>query len=116
MSTARLSASDITTELRSALAEGGWLPAVTQAAGPGPLSAGAPLSEIACALRTHSNAIMLPSAAADLLERAAQAVTAAQQLEPDGADLYGQLGAAFAYLVQAHRAFLIASAVHQEHV
>ncbi|MFE7427461.1 hypothetical protein [Streptomyces sp. NPDC057545] len=106
MSTARLSAAEIVNELLSALADDGWLTTLTALAGPGPVAADAGLGDIAQALRCHSLADVLPSAATSELERAAAAAARAQELE--GADnptaMYGELGTSLAYLVQARRA------------
>ncbi|MFD5328960.1 hypothetical protein [Streptomyces sp. NPDC127092] len=106
MSTARLSASEIVNELLSALADDGWLTTSTAPAGPGPVPADASLATIAEALRAHSRSGMLPAGSNHELVRAADSVGRAQELESAGdlGALYGELGSALAYLVQARRA------------
>ncbi|MFB7584614.1 hypothetical protein [Streptomyces hydrogenans] len=104
MSTARLSAPEIVNELLSALTDDGWLTTSTAPADPVPADAN--LATIAEALRAHSRSGMLPAGASHELERAADAVGRAQELESAGdpGALYGELGSALAYLVQARRA------------
>lgn len=101
MSTARLSTAELVNELRSALTAGRWLQV---AAGTAPLSTDAELADIAKALNACSSAASLPAAAKQLLDRAFQAVTRVLEPTADAADkLYGELGAAYAYLVQTRR-------------
>ncbi|MGE6864266.1 hypothetical protein ACQKGQ_28845, partial [Bacillus cereus] len=109
MSTARLSATEIVNELRSALADKGWLTAWTAAADSAPLPTDASLATIAEALRAHSRTTTIPKSAAVHLERAATAAAAAHDLEAEpGASvaLYEHLGSALAYLTQARRVAL----------
>lgn len=105
MSTARLSAAEIVSELLSALADDGWLTRSTALDGPGPVAPDAGLGEIANAFRACSRSRALPPVAARELERAAAAADRAQTLEAtDSTALYGELGTSLAHLVQARRA------------
>ncbi|MFE4658223.1 hypothetical protein ACFRFJ_16255 [Streptomyces hydrogenans] len=105
MSTARLSAAEIVSELLSALADDGWLTRSTAPAGPGPITPDAGLGDIANAFRAYSHSGALTPAAAHELERAAAAADRAEALgATDSAALYGELGTSLAHLVQARRA------------
>lgn len=104
--TDRLTQAEIIAELRDALAEGGWIPAVTKEDGPGTLPREAvTLSAVADALAGHSRAASLPSPVALQLGRAAKASADALEAERSGDEsaLYGMLGTALAYVVQARR-------------
>ncbi|MFI7020177.1 hypothetical protein [Streptomyces sp. NPDC050164] len=105
MSTARLSAAEIVSELLSALADDGWLTRLTAPTGPGPIAPGAGLGDIANAFRAHSRSGVLPPVAARELERAADAADRAQGLDAaESVALYGELGTSLAHLVQARGA------------
>lgn len=100
----RLTQAEIIAELRAVLTDGGWLPALTKADGPGPLPHEAStISDVARALTKHSHAGSLHPLAALQLSRAAQAAAdaaKAEQVEDESA-VYGMLGTALAYVVQA---------------
>ncbi|MFE7442393.1 hypothetical protein ACFU7X_18300 [Streptomyces chartreusis] len=102
--TERLTKAEIIAELHAVLTEGGWIPSLTSADGPGPLPRKAcGLSNVATALAEHSRAGSLPPAAALQLRRAAQAAADALEADRLGNEsaVYGMLGAALAYVVQA---------------
>ncbi|MFF8329222.1 hypothetical protein [Rhodococcus qingshengii] len=98
---ARLSASEILTELRSALTSDGWLTTATIEVDRRPLSPDAQHSEISDALRTCSTSLSLPTVCALALTRAAAEVEAAHTGAPDE---YERLGLALGYLYQARQA------------
>ncbi|WP_119581663.1 hypothetical protein [Streptomyces europaeiscabiei] len=104
--TARLTQAEIIAELRDALAEGGWISAATKEDGPGPLPReAAMLSDVADALAEQSRAASLSSPVALQLGRAAEAAAdaLAAELSGDESAVYGMLGTALAYVVQARR-------------
>lgn len=99
----RLSAPELVDEIRSSLAVAtGWIPALSGPDGPTGVSDETSLSEVARSLREFAEAPTMPSAVAQQLRRAAESATAA--VATDSATAYGHLGAAYAYVVQAHRA------------
>lgn len=102
--TERLTRAEIIGELHAVLTEGGWIPALTKADGPGALSHEAStLSDVTNALAEHSRAGSLPPAAALQLDRAARAAADALEADllGDESAVYGMLGTALAYVVQA---------------
>ncbi|POX58861.1 hypothetical protein C3492_35615 [Streptomyces sp. Ru62] len=101
--TDRLTSNEILAELRNALAEDGWLPALAKGAGPGPLSRETSLSDVREALAEYARTAALPAAVTLQLDRAAEAVADVRDLDDESA-AYGMLGTALAYLVQARRA------------
>ncbi|MDX2855322.1 hypothetical protein [Streptomyces scabiei] len=99
----RLTASELVDEIRSSLTvTNGWIPALSGPAGPTGVLEDAPLSEIARSLGEFAATSALPPAVTQQLRRAAESVAAA--LPADSATAYGHLGAAYAYVIQAHRA------------
>jgi hypothetical protein len=103
--TERLTRAEIISELHAVLADGGWIPALTKADGPGTLPREAStLTDVTNALVEHSRARSLPPAAALQLDRAAQAAADALEADHlgDESAVYGMLGTALAYVVQAH--------------
>jgi hypothetical protein len=106
--TTRLTRAEIVAELHEALADGGWIPAATSGDGPGPLPReSVSLSEVAPALVKHSHAASLPPSVSLQMRRAAEAATDALEAErlSDEASVYGLLGTALAYIIQARRAW-----------
>ncbi|MEV7675894.1 hypothetical protein [Streptomyces sp. NPDC088752] len=99
----RLTTSELVDEIRSSLVVAtGWIPALSGPDGPSGVLEDATLSEIARSLGEFANAPTMPSVVAQLLHRAAGSATAAASA--DSATVYGHLGAAYAYVLQAHRA------------
>ncbi|WP_030997751.1 hypothetical protein [Streptomyces sp. NRRL F-5630] len=99
----RLTAPELVDEIRSSLtATIGWIPALSGPDGPTGVPEGAPLSEVARSLDEFAATATLPSAVTQQLRRAAESVAAALPADSDAA--YGHLGAAYAYVIQAHRA------------
>ncbi|MFJ6709298.1 MULTISPECIES: hypothetical protein [unclassified Streptomyces] len=100
--TARLTSTEILAELRDALGKGGWLSTYTEGSGPGPLPQNATLRAVGEALGEHAR-VAPSTAVATQLNRAAQALTNAKQVD-EGSATYEMLGTALAYVVQARRA------------
>ncbi|MCT9142430.1 hypothetical protein [Streptomyces violarus] len=98
--TERLTSAEIVTELRDALGEDGWLPALAKGEGPGHLPRAAPLSELREALASYARTASLPAAVTLQLGRASEALAGVHEADEDSG-LYGMLGTALAYLVQA---------------
>lgn len=102
MNEQRLTATELVEEIRSSLdASTGWIPALSGTDGPNGLSAGAGLSEVTGALRAFATTD-IPASVARQLERAAE--SAASALAGDDSSMYGHLGMAYAYVLQARRA------------
>ncbi|MFJ4972754.1 hypothetical protein [Streptomyces sp. NPDC088755] len=98
----RLSAPELVDEIRSSLAvTTGWIPMLSGPDGPTGVSAEAHLSEVAQRLREFADAPTMPGAVTQQLRRASESATAA--VTAGNTTAYGHLGAAYAYLVQAHR-------------
>ncbi|MET8130159.1 hypothetical protein [Streptomyces sp. NPDC005231] len=96
----RLTSPELVQELRTALDEQtGWLPALCPN-GPGGLSRESPIDAIAERLQAFAQASSMPTAVAPLIQRAAQETASAIGANSNAE--YGHLGAAYAYLVQAH--------------
>ncbi|MET8788188.1 hypothetical protein [Streptomyces sp. NPDC004589] len=96
----RLTSDELVQELCAALdADTGWIPALCAPNGPVGLPAQASLEAVVERLQAFACAQMTPAAVTPLLQRAANAADTA--LVTEGADQYGHLGAAYAYLVQA---------------
>ncbi|MFD9794734.1 hypothetical protein ACFWXK_27740 [Streptomyces sp. NPDC059070] len=99
----RLTAPELVDEIRSSLiVTNGWIPALSGPDGPTGVLEDAALSEIARSLGEFADAATLPSAVTQQLRRAAESATAA--ISADSNTAYGHLGAAYAYVIQAHRA------------
>ncbi|MYW08571.1 hypothetical protein GT034_09470 [Streptomyces sp. SID2563] len=99
----RLTISELVDEIRSSLTvTDGWVPALSGPAGPTGVLKDAPLSEIVRSLGEFAATPALPSAVTKLLRRAAESAAAALPADQEAA--YGRLGAAYAYVLQAHRA------------
>ncbi|BDT39639.1 hypothetical protein [Streptomyces yaizuensis] len=99
----RLTAPELVDEIRSSLAvTNGWIPALSGPNGPTGVLEDAPLSDIARSLGEFADTPTLPSAVAQQLRRAAE--SAAASISADSTTAYGHLGAAYAYVIQAHRA------------
>ncbi|MFE3581412.1 hypothetical protein [Streptomyces vinaceus] len=99
----RLTAPELVDEIRSSLiAATGWIPALSGPHGPTGVLEDASLSEIARSLGEFASTPTMPSAVTQLLHRAAESAAAA--VTADSATVYGHLGAAYAYVLQAHRA------------
>jgi hypothetical protein len=99
----RLTARELVDEIRSSLTvTNGWVPALSGPDGPTGVLEDAPLSEIARSLGEFAATPTIPSAVAQQLRRAAESTAAA--IPADSATAYGHLGAAYAYVIQAHRA------------
>ncbi|PLW66690.1 hypothetical protein C0036_21825 [Streptomyces sp. DJ] len=99
----RLTAPELVDEIRSSLIVAtGWIPALSGPDGPSGVPEDAPLSEIARSLGEFANTPTTPPAVAQQLRRAAESAAAATSA--DSATVYGHLGAAYAYVLQAHRA------------
>ncbi|MEU8764370.1 hypothetical protein [Streptomyces sp. NPDC048659] len=99
----RLTAPELVDEIRSSLTMvNGWIPALSGPGGPTGVLEDAPLSEIARSLGEFASTPTMPSVVAQLLHRAAESAAAAASA--DSATVYGHLGAAYAYVLQAHRA------------
>ncbi|MFC8834854.1 hypothetical protein ACFT8V_16855 [Streptomyces griseoincarnatus] len=99
----RLTAPELVDEIRSSLIlANGWIPALSGPDGPTGVLEDAPLSEIARSLSEFAATPTMPPAVAQQLRRAAESATAA--ISADSATAYGHLGAAYAYVLQAHRA------------
>ncbi|MER6774951.1 hypothetical protein ACFVG1_24990 [Streptomyces bacillaris] len=99
----RLTAPELVDEIRSSLTvTNGWIPAFSGPDGPTGVLEDAPLSEVARSLGKFAATPTIPSAVAQQLRRAAESASAA--IPADSATAYGYLGAAYAYVIQAHRA------------
>ncbi|MFJ4008044.1 hypothetical protein ACIPWL_32020 [Streptomyces sp. NPDC090023] len=99
----RLTTPELVDEIRSSLTvTNGWIPALSGPDGPTGVLEDAPLSEIARSLGEFAATPTLPSAVTQQLRRAAESAAVALPADPDAA--YGHLGAAYAYVIQAHRA------------
>lgn len=99
----RLTTTELVDEIRSSLTvANGWIPALSGPDGPTGVLEDAPLSEIARSLGEFANTPTMPSAVAQHLRRAAESAAAATSA--DSGTVYGHLGAAYAYVLQAHRA------------
>jgi hypothetical protein len=80
----------------------GWIPALSGPDGPTGVLEDAPLPAIAQSLIAFASASTMPAAVTQQLHRAAESATAAAAA--DSTTAYGHLGAAYAYVIQAHRA------------
>ncbi|MFD8955406.1 hypothetical protein ACFXKH_36285 [Streptomyces caelestis] len=99
----RLSVPELVDEIRSPLTvTTGWIPILAGPDGPTGVSGEAHLSEVAESLREFADAPTMPTAVAQQLRRASESATAA--VTASATTAYRHLGAAYAYLVQAHRA------------
>ncbi|MEV7317319.1 hypothetical protein AB0N56_30710 [Streptomyces microflavus] len=99
----RLTAPDLVDEIRSCLTvANGWIPALSGPDGPTGVLENAPFSEIARSLGEFASTPAMPSAVTQQLLRAAESAAAA--VSANSASMYGHLGAAYAYVLQAHRA------------
>jgi hypothetical protein len=99
----RLTFPELLDEIRSSLTvTNGWIPALSGPDGPTGVLEDAPLIDIARSLREFANTPTMPSPVAQQLHRAAESAAAA--VSADSATAYGHLGAAYAYVIQAHRA------------
>ncbi|MFJ2875474.1 MULTISPECIES: hypothetical protein [unclassified Streptomyces] len=97
----RLTAPELVEELRSSMdATSGWIPSLCGAEGPAGLLMDAGLAEAVDALQEFAAAA--PPTVARQLEHAA--ASAASALAGDADGTYGQLGMAYAYVLQARRA------------
>lgn len=99
----RLTTPELVEELRSSLdATNGWIPALLGAEGPaGLLDKGAGLPEVVNALQEFATAAIPPPVGRQL-KRAAE--SAASALIGDDSSMYGHLGMAYAYVLQARGA------------
>ncbi|MBK3569359.1 hypothetical protein [Streptomyces sp. MBT62] len=103
MNEKRLSTPELVEELRSSMdVNDGWIPALSRPAGPVGLSDDADLADVVNALQKFAAAPTIPASIARQLERAAE--SAASALTSDDSAVYGHLGAAYAYVLQAQRA------------
>jgi uncharacterized alpha-E superfamily protein len=99
----RLTAAELMDEIRSSLTmTDGWIPALSGSDGPAGLLENASLAEVAQRLQEFADAPTLPASVVDQLRRAAESATAA--VTADSSTAYSHLGAAYAYVLQAHRA------------
>ncbi|MBW1603572.1 hypothetical protein JJV70_15965 [Streptomyces sp. JJ66] len=99
----RLTASELVDEIRSSLTvTNGWIPALSGPDGPVGVLEDAPLSEIARRLDEFADTPTLLPAVTEQLRRAGESAAAA--ISADSTTAYGHLGAAYAYVIQAHRA------------
>lgn len=99
----RLTVEELVGELRSALdADSGWIPALLGSNGPVGLSSEATLEAVVTGLQEFATAPTMPAAVARQLRMAFDAADAA--LVTEGSAQYGNLGSAYAYVLQARRA------------
>ncbi|MDQ1033649.1 hypothetical protein QFZ75_000065 [Streptomyces sp. V3I8] len=99
----RLTVEELVEELRSALdADNGWIPALVGSSGPAGLPRGIALEAVVTRMQEFAAASTMPAAVARQLRTAADAADAA--LVTEGNAQYGNLGSAYAYVIQARRA------------
>jgi hypothetical protein len=103
MNEKRLTTPELVEELRSSLdATDGWIPSLSGSEGPAGLLEDASLVEVAQRLWDFADAPTITASVAQQLRRAAESATAA--VSADSSTAYTHLGAAYAYVLQAHRA------------